>query len=136
MIEEFPHEPGLPEDATASDGCLVVDDRPHSARRWNRSPHQGLEGVVKKCFEADKDVIRYVRPVSRFGLIARGVVFIQIALLLAVSGSAYQAVDPPGMKEALDALQKLTGGWLAARNAGSVGSSKWRSTLGLELACP
>ena len=31
--------------------------------------------------------MRYVRPVSRFGLRARGVVFIEIALLLAVSGS-------------------------------------------------
>jgi hypothetical protein len=56
--------------------------------------------------------MRYVRPVSRFGLIARGVVFIEIALLLGVSGSAYQAMDPPGMKEALDALQHLPAGWL------------------------
>ena len=45
-------------------------------------------------------------------LIARGVVFIEIALLLAISGSTYQARDPPGMKEALDALQNLPAGWL------------------------
>lgn len=38
--------------------------------------------------------------------------FIEIALLLAVSGSTYQAMDPPGMKEALDALQNLPIGWL------------------------
>jgi hypothetical protein len=56
--------------------------------------------------------MRYVRPVSRFGLIARGVVFIEIALLLAASGSAYQAMDPPGMKEALEALQNLPAGWM------------------------
>jgi cadmium resistance protein CadD (predicted permease) len=73
---------------------------------------KGWKASFEKYFEADEDVMRYVRPVSRFGLIARGVVFIEIALLLAVSGSAYQAVDPPGMKEALDALQNLPAGWL------------------------
>ncbi len=56
--------------------------------------------------------MRYVRPVSRFGLVARGVVFIEVALLLAISGSTYQAMDPPRMKEALNALQNLPAGWL------------------------
>jgi hypothetical protein len=73
---------------------------------------KGWKASFDKYFDADEDVMRYVRPVSRFGLIARGVVFIEIALLLGVSGSAYQAVDPPGMKEALDALQRLPAGWL------------------------
>ena len=73
---------------------------------------KGWKASFEKYFEADEDVMRYVRPVSRFGLIARGVVFIEIALLLALSGSAYQAMDPPGMKEALDALQNLPAGWL------------------------
>ena len=73
---------------------------------------KGWKASFEKYFNADEDVMRYVRPVSRFGLIARGVVFIEIALLLAVSGSTYQAMDPPGMKEALDALQNLPGGWL------------------------
>ncbi|WP_434701921.1 DUF1206 domain-containing protein [Pseudomonas sp. D1-36] len=74
--------------------------------------YKGWKASFEKYFEADEDVMRYVRPVSRFGLIARGVVFIEIALLLAFSGSAYQAMDPPGMKEALDALQGLPAGWL------------------------
>jgi hypothetical protein len=64
----------------------------------------------EKYFEADEDVMRYVRPVSRFGLIARGVVFMEIALFLVVSGSTYKAMDPPGMKDALDALQNLPAG--------------------------
>ncbi|KTC36775.1 hypothetical protein AO260_32155, partial [Pseudomonas sp. ABAC21] len=38
--------------------------------------------------------------------------FLEISVLLAISGSAYQAMDPPGMKEALDALQNLPAGWL------------------------
>jgi hypothetical protein len=74
---------------------------------------KGWKASFEKYFEADEDVMRYVRPISRFGLIARGVVFIEIGLLLAVSGSAYKAMDPPGMKEALDALQNLPAGWLA-----------------------
>ncbi|PNA05571.1 MULTISPECIES: DUF1206 domain-containing protein [Pseudomonas] len=73
---------------------------------------KGWKASFEKYFEADDEVMRYVRPVSQFGLIARGVVFIETALLLAVSGSAYQAMDPPGMKEALDALQNLPAGWL------------------------
>lgn len=73
---------------------------------------KGWKASFEKYFEADDEVMRYVRPVSQFGLIARGVVFIEIALLLSVSGSAYQAMDPPGMKEALDALQNLPAGWL------------------------
>ncbi|MHA3737193.1 DUF1206 domain-containing protein [Pseudomonas sp. Eth.TT006] len=73
---------------------------------------KGWKASFEKYFEADEEVMRYVRPVSRFGLIARGVVFIEIALLMAISGSAYQAMDPPGMKEALDALQDLPAGWL------------------------
>jgi len=66
---------------------------------------------------------------------ARGVVFIEIALLLAVSGSRYQATDPPGMKEALDALQNLPAGtWilmvmalgLIAFSAYSFAEAAWR----------
>jgi hypothetical protein len=54
--------------------------------------------------------MRYVRPVSRFGLIARGVAFIEIAALLAISGSSYQAMHPPGLKDALNGLQDLPAG--------------------------
>lgn len=73
---------------------------------------KGAKASFEKYFEADEDVMQYVRPVSRFGLVARGVVFLEIAVLLAISGSTYQAMDPPGMKEALDALQNLPAGWL------------------------
>lgn len=73
---------------------------------------KGWKASFEKYFDADEDVMRYVRPVSQIGLIARGVVFIEIALLLTISGSSYQAVNPPGMKEALDALQNLPAGGL------------------------
>jgi hypothetical protein len=71
---------------------------------------KGWKASFEKYFEADEDVMRYVRPVARFGLIARGVAFIEIALLLTISGSRYQAMDPPGIKDALNALQNLPAG--------------------------
>ena len=71
----------------------------HLAKGWKAS--------FERYFEADEEVMRYVRPVSRFGLVARGVVFIEIGLLLAVSGSRYQAMHPPGLKDALNALQNM-----------------------------
>ncbi|MDO7898360.1 DUF1206 domain-containing protein [Pseudomonas citrulli] len=74
---------------------------------------KGWKASFEKYFDADEEVMRYVRPVSRFGLVARGVVFIEIALLLIVSGSTYKAMDPPGLKDALDALQNLPAGAVA-----------------------
>jgi hypothetical protein len=71
---------------------------------------KGWKASFEKYFEADEDVMRYVRPVARFGLIARGVAFIEIALLLTISGSRYQAMDSPGIKDALKALQDLPAG--------------------------
>ncbi|MGH8410459.1 MAG: DUF1206 domain-containing protein [Pseudomonas sp.] len=71
---------------------------------------KGWKASFEKYFEADEDVMQYVRPVSRLGLIARGIVFIEIALLLIFSGSNYKALNPPGMKDALVALQNLPAG--------------------------
>jgi hypothetical protein len=73
---------------------------------------KGWKATFEKYFEADEQVMRYVRPISRFGLIARGVAFIEIAVLLAISGSSYQAMHPPGMKDAMNGLESLPMGWL------------------------
>lgn len=71
---------------------------------------KGWKASFEKYFDADEDVMRYVRPVSRFGLIARGVAFIEVAVLLVISGSSYQAMHPPGLKDALNGLQDLPAG--------------------------
>lgn len=73
---------------------------------------KGWKASFEKYFEANDQVMRYVTPVSRFGLIARGIAFVEIAALLALSGSSYQAMHPPGMKEALNGLEDLPGGGL------------------------
>jgi len=71
---------------------------------------KGWKASFEKYFEADEEVMKYVTPVSRFGLIARGVAFVEMGVLLAISGSSYQAMHPPGLKDALNALQNLPAG--------------------------
>jgi hypothetical protein len=68
---------------------------------------KGWKASFERYFEADEDVMRVVRPVSRFGLIARGVAFVEVAVLLVISGSRYDATNPPGIKDALNGLQSL-----------------------------
>ncbi|KFE52777.1 DUF1206 domain-containing protein [Pseudomonas syringae] len=96
---------------------------------------KGWKATFEQYFDADEQVMRYVTPVSRFGLIARGVAFIEIAVLLAVSGSRYQAMHPPGIKDALNGLQELPAGGvvlmivalgLIAFSAYSFAEAAWR----------
>jgi hypothetical protein len=96
---------------------------------------KGWKATFEQYFDADEQVMRYVTPVSRFGLIARGVAFIEIAVLLAVSGSRYQAMHPPGLKDALNGLQDLPAGGvvlmvvalgLIAFSAYSFAEAAWR----------
>lgn len=66
-----------------------------------------------RYFECDEETMRYVRPISQFGLAARGVVFLLIAWLMMLGGSRYKPTDPPGLEEALEAVQGMpAGGWL------------------------
>ena len=67
----------------------------------------------ERWFECGEDKMRWVRPVSRIGLCARGVVFVVIALLMFVGGSRYDPAKPPGVDDALEALRALPfGTWL------------------------
>jgi hypothetical protein len=64
----------------------------------------------ERYFQCPDDVMRWVRPISQAGLAARGVVFLIIAALLFRGGARYEPTDPPGVKEALDALQGMSFG--------------------------
>ena len=77
--------------------------------------YKGWKAKFEKYFEASPDVMRWVRPVSRFGLIARGIAFLVVAGMLFTGGARYEATDPPGIEEALDALLTLPFGtfWLS-----------------------
>jgi len=86
----------------------------HFVKAWRAS--------FERYFQADEATMRYVRPVSRIGLVARGLVFVIIAALLAFGGAHYSPSDPPGLKDALDALRGLPAGptLLALMGAGLV----------------
>ena len=73
-----------------------------------------------KHFRADADVMRFVHPVAIIGLVARGLVFAVIALLLFyrfmnVRDASDDGSGTPGLRQALDFVQSLpAGGWLLA----------------------
>ena len=59
--------------------------------------------------------MRWVRPLSRFGLIARGVTFVILAVLVLRSGLFFGArndAGQPGVEDALEALRDYPAGWL------------------------
>ena len=72
---------------------------------------KGWRASFQKYFRCGDDVMRWVRPLSRFGLIARGVVFLIVAALLAFGGRQYDAAHRPGLADALRAVQGYSFGW-------------------------
>ncbi|KJS74846.1 MAG: membrane protein [Pseudomonas sp. BICA1-14] len=64
----------------------------------------------ERYFQCDERTMQLVRPISRVGLAARGCSFLIIAGLLFMGGSRYEPTDPPGLKEALEALQGMPAG--------------------------
>lgn len=83
---------------------------------------KGWKAKFEKYFYASEDVMRWVRPVSRAGLIARGVAFLIVAGMLFSGGTRYEPTDPPGLEDALNALQSLPFGafWLSVVGLGLV----------------
>ena len=54
----------------------------------------------------------WLKPLARFGLTARGAVFLIIAALVVSGGLSYDAAERPGLTDALRAVQGYTFGWL------------------------
>ena len=83
---------------------------------------KGWKAKFEKYFYASEDVMRWVRPISRAGLIARGVAFLIVAGMLFSGGTRYEPTDPPGLEDALNALQSLPFGafWLSLVGLGLV----------------
>lgn len=77
--------------------------------------YKGWKAKFEKYFNASADVMRWVTPISRVGLIARGIAFLIVAGMLFSGGARYDATNPPGIEQALDALLTLPFGtfWLA-----------------------
>ena len=73
---------------------------------------KGLKAGFEKYFRCPEDVMRWVRPLSRYGLIARGAVFVIIAALFVRGGLSYDAQSAPGLEDAFRALESLSFGWI------------------------
>lgn len=71
-------------------------------------------------FEAGEKAMRFIHPVAKTGLIARGTVFLVLAFLSALRAWRGGGGEEPSSKEALEFVQQLpAGGWLlAAMGAG------------------
>ncbi|MCQ4287785.1 DUF1206 domain-containing protein [Pseudomonas stutzeri] len=83
---------------------------------------KGWKAKFEKYFYASEEIMRWVRPISRAGLIARGVAFLITAGMLFSGGARYEPTDPPGLDDALNALQSLPFGtfWLSLIGLGLV----------------
>ena len=73
---------------------------------------KGVKAGFEKYFRCPEDTMRWVRPLSRYGLIARGAVFLIIAALFVRGGLAYDAESAPGLKDAFRAVESFDFGWL------------------------
>ena len=73
---------------------------------------KGLKAGFEKYFRCPEDTMRWLRPLSRYGLIARGAVFAIIAALFVRGGLAYDAESAPGLKDAFRAIESFGFGWL------------------------
>jgi hypothetical protein len=73
---------------------------------------KGLKAGFEKYFHCPEDTMRWLRPLSRFGLLARGTVFVIIAALFVRGGLAYDAESAPGLQDAFRAIEGFDFGWL------------------------
>ena len=73
---------------------------------------KGVKAGFEKYFRCPEDTMRWVRPLSRYGLIARGTVFVIIAALFVRGGLAYDAESAPGLQDAFRAIESFDFGWL------------------------
>ncbi|MGF7159140.1 hypothetical protein FHS85_000750 [Rhodoligotrophos appendicifer] len=70
-----------------------------------------------KYIEAGPDAMRYIHPVAKTGLVARGIVFLILSFMLATRAMRGGG-GTPGSKEALEFIQSLPFGWLLLAGMG------------------
>ena len=73
---------------------------------------KGLRAGFEKYFRCTEDVMAWLRPLARFGLIARGIVFLIVGGLVVRGGLAYDVEERPGLADALQAVRGHDFGWL------------------------
>ncbi len=81
---------------------------------------KAIKAKFERHFLCDEATMHWLRPLSRVGLIARGVVFFLIAFLLVEGGRNYTPDEPPRTEDALGYVQGIemggvtVGPWLLA----------------------
>ena len=73
---------------------------------------KGYRAEFTKYLRMDPATLEKLSPICRFGLIARGVVFLIIGGFLAVAAWRFSSGDVVGMQGALDTLQQQPYGWI------------------------
>ena len=73
---------------------------------------KGSKAGFRKYMNIPSDRARWLSPVCRFGLIARGVTFFILAGLLFDGAVSYRDGDKPGLDTALSAMSGWSFGWL------------------------
>lgn len=73
---------------------------------------KGIRASFDRYFRCPPSTMRWLRPLSRFGLIARGLIFLIVAGLIVKGGLAYNLEERPGLADALQAVQGYSFGWL------------------------
>lgn len=69
---------------------------------------KAVKAKFTRHFLCDARTMRWLRPLARAGLIARGIVFFLIALLLVRGGQDYSPESPPSTEDALRYAEDLT----------------------------
>jgi hypothetical protein len=75
--------------------------------------YKGATGGFRKWFEASAAMMRWIDPVSRFGLISRGLIFLIVGGFLLYAGIYVEPEAARGMEGALNWLQdQYAGRWM------------------------
>jgi hypothetical protein len=73
---------------------------------------KGWQAKFEKYLQMDPDLLDKASPVCRFGLVARGVVFLIIGGFLVVAAWRFSSGEVVGLKGALQTLQQQPYGWI------------------------
>jgi hypothetical protein len=73
---------------------------------------KGFQAKFEKYLQMEATTLKKVSPVCRFGLVARGVVFVIIGGFLIVAAAEFNSAEARGLQGALQALQQQPYGWI------------------------
>ena len=73
---------------------------------------KAVKAKFEKHFRAGEDKMQWIRPISRFGLISRSVVFALIATFIIYAAWTHNPEQAGGLEQALDTIRSQPFGWI------------------------